>query len=145
MSLVKKSSDQTFNSATPANVTSLSFSVTSGVYYHFKFVCLVRSDTATVGVRATVTIPAVTRFGATMRTIIAADGAGAEFQGAITASADAVVPTAVPAINTDYILIVEGCILPSANGTLQLQAATETGTTVVTVRQGSVGILTTVD
>lgn len=137
----RKTSDQTFNSATAANVTDLSFAVVSGTTYFFKFVCLVRSDTATVGVRLTVTTPAVTRLGATVRTIIAADGAGAEFQGAITASGDAVVPTAVPAINTDYLAIVEGIIVPSANGTLQLQAGTETGTTVVTVRSGSSGFL----
>lgn len=126
-------------------MTSLSFAVTSGVYYHFRFVLLVRSDTATVGIRTTVTIPAITRFGATAKTMFAADGAGGGWQGAITASGDAVIPTAVPAINTDYLLTVEGLILPSANGTLQLQAATETGTTVVTVRQGSMGFLTTVN
>ena len=78
-----------------------------------------------------------------MRTMIAADGAGGEFQGAISSSGDAVVPTAVPAINTDYLAIVEGLLLPSADGTLQLRARTETGTTIVTVRQGSIGMLYT--
>lgn len=141
-SLVKKTADQTFNSATPANVSGLSFAVSSGVYYHYRFVCLVRSTTATVGIRMTVTIPAVTCFGGRVSALIAADGVGASFDGAITTSGDAVVPTAVPAINTDYVQIVEGLILPSANGTLQLQAATETGTTIVTVRQGSCGFLT---
>jgi hypothetical protein len=134
--------DQTFNSATPANVTSLVFPVVSGRYYSFRFTTLVRSDTLTVGIRSTVTTPTFTIFGATACTIFAADGAGAEFCGAITASGDAVIPTAVPAINTDYVLVIEGTILPSANGNVQVQAATETGTTVVTVRQGSVGVLT---
>lgn len=137
----KKTADQTFNATGPADVTSLSFAVTSGHYYYFRFVCLVRSDTATVGVRLTVTVPGVTRFGGRAFHPIAADGAGCEFQGAITASGDAVIPTAVPAINTDYIAVVEGLLVPSANGTLQLRAGTETGTTVVTVRQGSVGFL----
>ena len=63
------------------------------------------------------------------------------YDGAVTASADVVIPTAVPAINTDYVLIVEGNILPSADGTVQLQARTETGTTNVIVRQGSYGFL----
>ena len=140
-STCKKTADQTFNSATLANVTGLSFAVTSGVYYHFRFLLLVRSNTATVGVKFSCTVPAFTTFGATGRGIIAADGVGAEFQGAVTTSGDAIVPTAVPAINTDYVSVLEGVLLPSANGTLQVQAATETGTTIVTVRQGSCGVL----
>lgn len=139
-----KASDQTFSSATLANVTSLSFSVLSGETYYFKFVLLVRSDTATVGIAASVTVPAITRFGAMVYTTIAADGTAAEYVGAVTTSGDKVSPTAVPAINTDYVEIVEGILIPSAGGTLQLQAATETGTTTVTVRQGSTGFLTKV-
>ena len=138
---VKKTADQTFNATGPASVTGMSFALTSGHYYYYRFVCLVRSDTATVGIRMTVTYPSVTTAGGRCVSMIAADGVGAEFQGAITATGDAVIPTAVPAINTDYVQVVEGTILPSANGTLQLQAGTETGTTVVTVRQGSVGFL----
>lgn len=141
---VAKSSDQTFSSATLTNVTGMSFSVSSGGVYHFRFVLLVQSDTATVGIAASVTIPAATRFGATVHTIIAADGAAATFSGAVTTSGDKVSPTDVPAINTDYVEIVEGILIPSADGTLQLQAATETGTTNVIVRQGSVGFLTRV-
>jgi hypothetical protein len=138
---VKKTADQTFNSATPANVSDLVFALTSGRYYKFSFTLLVRSDTLTVGVAASVTHPGATRFGATVRTIFAADGAGAEFGGAVTASDDHVVPTAVPAINTDYILEIEGVIMASASGNLQVRARTETGTTVVTVRQASCGML----
>lgn len=140
---VKKTADQTFNATGPADVTGLSFAVLAGVYYYFRFICLVRSDTATVGVRLTVTHPGATRFGGRAFHPVAADGAGCEFQGAITSSGDAVIPTAVPAVNTDYVAVVEGVILPSAPGTLQLRAGTETGTTVVTVRQGSVGMLFT--
>jgi len=140
--IVKNTSDQTINTTTPQNVTGLVFSVTSGRYYHFRFVCLVQSNTATVGVRATVTHPGATRFGATCATIIAADGTAAAFHGAITASGDAVIPTAVPAINTDYVLTIEGLLLASATGNLQLQAGTETGTTNVIIRQGSCGLLT---
>jgi hypothetical protein len=139
--IVKKTADQTFNATGPANVTSLVFSVTSGRYYYFRWVMLVRSDTSTIGVRADMTVPAFTRFGATGRTIFAGDGAGAEFQGAMTASADAVVPTAVPAINTDYVWQIDGLILPSAGGSIQVRAGTETGVTTVTVRQGSMGLL----
>lgn len=140
--LVKKTADQTFSAVGPADVTGLVFPLTSGNYYHFKFVLLVQSNTATVGVRTTVTHPGATRFGAIVKTIIAADSAAAEFQGAISTSGDAVVPTAVPVINTDYILTIEGVILASASGNLQVRAGTETGTTNVIVRQGSCGLLT---
>lgn len=139
---VRKTADQTFASATPADVTGMSFSVRSGGYYHFRFVILYQSDTSTVGLQATVTTPAFTRFGARLNAIVTGDGAGRDYVGAITASGDAVLTTNVPAINEDYVAVVEGVIIPSANGTLQLQAATETGTTNVIVRQGSVGFLT---
>lgn len=127
---------------TATNVTQLSFAVTANRHYVFRFMLLVQSNTATVGVAATVTIPTATRFGATMSTIFAADGSAAAFVGAISSSGDAVIPTAVPAINTDYLMVVEGVLIPSANGTLQLQVRTETGTTNVVVRQGSIGYLT---
>lgn len=140
-SLIRMSADQTFNSATAANVTGMSFALTANRYYSFEFRCPVRSNTATVGVGMTVTFPAVHSFCGSVRAPIAADGVGGEFQGAITASGDVVRPTAVVAINTDYEQVVRGTIAPSANGTLQLQACTETGTTIVTVRRGSVGYL----
>ena len=140
-SVVHITADQNFIATAPANVTGLSFAVTSGVYYTFKFVLLVRSALIGTGVRATVTIPAATSFGATGRTMFAADGAGGEWQGAITTSGDAVIPTAVPVVLTDYTWIIEGVLLPSANGTLQVQAGTETGAGPVTVRNGSCGLL----
>lgn len=140
-SVVKKTADQTIATATATNVTGLSFPVTAGRYYRFQFLCLVQSNTLTVGVACTVTTPAFTRFAARARAPFAADGSGAEWQGEITASGDAVVPTAIAAINTDYLLEVEGILVPSASGTLQLQGRTETGTTNVVFRQGSMGFL----
>lgn len=142
LAVAKKTGDQAISTATATNVTGLSFPVVAGRYYSFRFLLLVQSSTATVGVAATVTVPAVTRFGGTVKTIVAADAAGTSlWAGAITASGDAVLPSAVPAVNTDYLLELEGVIVPSANGTLQLQARTETGTTNVIVRQGSIGYL----
>lgn len=148
MLVVRKTADTTFASATPADVPTgatgapfMAFAVTAGRYYHFRFVLLVQSNTLTVGVAASVTVPAITRFGATMQTVFAADGASASWSGAISSSDDAVVPTAIPAINTDYIMTIEGLLVPSANGSITLRARTETGTTNVIVRQGSIGSL----
>lgn len=140
-SVVKKTGDQTISVATPTNVTGLSFALVANRYYRFEFMCIVQSNTATVGVAATVTTPSFTRFTARISAPFAADGAGAEWQGDVTASADAVVPTAIAATNTDYLMKIEGVILPSANGTLQVQGRTETGTTNVIFRQGSCGFL----
>ena len=88
------------------------------------------------------TTPTFTRFAATARAIIAADGAAAEMQGVINASGDVVIFTAVPTINVDSFAKIEGAFLASADGTIQLRAGTDTGTTPVIVRQGSYGILT---
>lgn len=137
----KKTADQTKNNTTLADMTDMSFAVTSGRYYHFQFFVLFRSAGTTTGIRLSLSIPTVTTFGATARIPIAADGAGGEFQGWITASDDPVIGTGVQAANTDYVAVIEGTILPSANGTLQVRFANETGAVVVTARQGSTGIL----
>jgi len=147
---VKKTADTVFASATPADVPqgaagapAMSFSVTSGRTYGFRFVSIARSDTLTVGPAMSVTFPAATVFAAVGRFAGAAvDGVDAEHVGSITTSDDAVISANVVAINTDYIFTVEGVIVPSSSGTLTLRARTETGTTNVTIRQGSYGILT---
>jgi hypothetical protein len=43
----------------------------------------------------------------------------------------------VAAINTDYTAVVEGTITPSANGTFQIQHATEVAASAATIRNGS--------
>jgi len=138
----RKTSDENFATSVLANVAGLAFAVTAGRYYEFRFLVLFRSPTATVGIALGVTCPlAPTRFGYKARIMIAGDGAGGELQGPGIISGDAVVGTAVPVINTDYVAEVVGILIPSANGTVQLQAANETGTTTVVVRQGSLGYL----
>jgi hypothetical protein len=143
-STVKKTADQTHNSTTPTNATSLSFAVTNGQYYHYKFVVIYQTTGTTLGIRFTMTHPGATRFGGSVKIDgLAADGAGAMFSGSITSSGDAVISTAVVAATTDYVATIEGVYLASADGTLQLQFGTETGTANVTLRQGSCGFLTT--
>jgi hypothetical protein len=148
LQILKKTADTVFASATPADVpvgasgAALAFSVVSGRTYYFRFVCLVRSDTQTVGPALSVTVPAATRFGAKGVLVgTAADGVDGAYEGAITASDDAVAVGNVAAVDTDYIFALEGILIPSANGSLTLRARTETGTTNVTVRQGTIGML----
>ncbi|HET9063683.1 MAG TPA: hypothetical protein VFO62_10380 [Candidatus Binatia bacterium] len=147
--VLKKTADTVFASATPADVPlgasgspAVTFSVLSGRYYYFRFVALVRSDMLTIGPSMSVTVPAFTRFGASGKLIgSGADGLDCEWQGAITASDDAVLPGNVAVVDTDYIFTIEGVLVPSANGLLTLRARTETGTTNITVRQGTIGML----
>lgn len=140
----KTGSAQTSTDATLANITSLLFALTSGVYYHFKFLLTFRSSSLTVGLKVGATFPAVTRFSCSARIPIAAAAAGGELQGPIVATGGAVVGTAVAAINTDYCAVVEGVILPSANGNLQMQFAAETTGATVTLQPESVGFLYTI-
>jgi hypothetical protein len=141
--LVKLTADQTFNSTTTlANVNGLSFAVTSGQYYRFSCYLTVQSDTATSGLKIGLTTPTFTIFSATGRTLVAADGVSSEYQGAITSSGDSVAATDVPATATDYLYEVVGNLLPSATGTLQVQAAEDVAAGNVKVRNGSNCLLT---
>lgn len=134
-----------FTSTGLANVTGLSFAVTAGTLYRFTFFIAYRTAATTTGARFGVTLPAVTTFAATTRLAgFAADGTDSEFTGALTTSGDSAMSTAVAAASTDYLAVVEGVLLPSANGTLQLQAATEVNASAVTVRNGSHGQLWTI-
>lgn len=139
----KTSAPQSFNSATPANVTGASFAVTAGRLYKFTYYILGESDTQTVGIQLGVTCPAFTFFaGRVLSPSGATDVSNNHFAGYITSSGDMVVPAQVPTAAQEYLFTVEGVIRPSASGAVQLQAATETGTTVVTVDEC---VLTVVD
>jgi hypothetical protein len=125
-----------FTTTSMVNVTGLSFPVVSGTLYRFQFDVIFRTAATTTGIGLGLTTPTATAVGATVRIPIAS-GAGGEFQGSITASGGSVVSTAVVAANTDYLAQVVGVILPSANGTVQLQARTEIAASNVTIRNGS--------
>lgn len=129
--------------ATLAN-TGLSFELVSGDYHHFKFVVVWRSTSTTVGLKLGLTFPAATVFAAkAMHHGQTTDGATTEpWSGNITTSGDSVVSTAAVAANTNYVAVIEGVIVPSADGTLMVQYAAETTGATVTMKQGSCGILT---
>lgn len=132
-----------FTSTTLANATGLAFAVTSGVVCRFRFDVIFRTAALTTGIRLGLTCPAFTVLAANVTTPFAADGTGMMFEGAITTSGDSVLSTGVAAANADNLAVIEGVLLPSANGTLQLQAATEVAASAATVRAGSNGQLWT--
>lgn len=134
----KLTGDQTCSATTTVtNITGLSFSVTSGLYYEFEFVLVVQSDTSTTGVRVTLTTPTFTIFSAVVSTCQSTDGTLGSFMGNITSSGDEVTSALVAATGTDYIMLIKGVILPSANGTVQLQGACEVASGNVKFRQAS--------
>jgi hypothetical protein len=142
--IAKITADQTFLVTALADVTSLSFPVTTGGYYEFEFAVIYRTGLSTAGIRLGLTFPAITRFAAAVDIHgIAAASASEMFTGIITTSGGSVVSAAVAATNTDYPAWVHGIIVPSADGTLQLRAAPEVAAT-LTIRQGSNARLWTV-
>lgn len=135
--VIKLTADQAFSLVALTNVTNLSFAVTAGTLYRFRFDVIFRTAVTTTGIGLGLTYPAVTSMAAHARIPFAVDGSDAVFEGEITTSGDSVLTTAVVAATTDYLAVIEGVILPSANGTVQLQARTEVAASAATVRNGS--------
>jgi hypothetical protein len=139
--------DQTFTTATLANVTNMSFAVASGQDYYFKFIVPFTSAATTTGLGLGLTCPALTGFIAATVTIPRlVDTAGTTpasspvFVGQITSSGDSVVSDASPAITVVNVAIVEGILSnPSASGTLQLQAKTEVAASNIVLKKGAYG------
>jgi hypothetical protein len=61
--------------------------------------------------------------------------------GQIAASGTLVQFSRFPLVNQDTLAIIEGIIVPSADGTVQLQLASENGGTQVSIESGSFGLL----
>jgi len=143
----KLTADETGATTATLQNTSLSFAVTNGTYYMFRFYVVWRSTSTTVGIKIALTFPAVTAFAAIARLPIqtgSAGTSGGELQGSLTSSGEFIIVTASAAANTDYLGVIEGTILPSADGTLLLQYAAETTGATVTVKRGSTAELITV-
>lgn len=140
--VVKTTADQSIATSTLTLVSDLAFDVAANSYYHFRFILLIQSNTATVGVSSTVTVPTFTTFGATASSIYTVAGAGASWFGAITGSGVPVTPPDVAAVDTSYVLVIEGTLLPNATGTVQVKVAREASTGTVKVMRGSAGLLT---
>lgn len=127
------------SNTTLVDVTDLNQTLAASERVYLRYVCVVRTATATTGARFTVTSDlAPVRFAFTASGIVAADGTGASYFGAITSSGDQVIFTGLPVLNTDYICVIEGVVLNSAGtATIKLQFANETGTVQVSLMTGT--------
>ena len=137
---VKRTADTTASANTPLGIGGMSFSVTSGTYYSYKYTLIYSTAAPTTGIKLSLTYPAGTAASARLTIAgVVIDGATTEpWVGTINASADVVVSPTVAVVNVDYIATIEGSILPSASGTLVLQWSPEVAAA-ATLRNGSSG------
>jgi len=121
---------------------SLKFDLTSGRTYIFAYRLLMQTPVATNGIRVGLNFPAATVVGANANIPVSVDGVAGVWSGIITSSGDSVVGTSAATVNVPLVVTIEGTIIPSANGTLELGYGGELATTAgIVLRQGSVGII----
>ena len=128
---------------TLTNTTGLAFTAATGGYYQFSFGVVFQSAVTTTGIKLGITFPAATVFAAVVNNPVstATDGVTSIFRGFITSSGDAVIGTGVQAINTNYMAQIDGVILPSTGGTVQVQHASGVTGSNVTIKQASWGLV----
>jgi len=139
---IKRTIDTTNSVATPIGVGDMAFAVTSGTYYAFKFIILYSTGATTTGIKLSLTFPTATVQSANVLIFgQTTDGATTEpWAGTINSSGDVVTSTGVAVINVPYVAIVEGTILPSSNGSLQLRFSPEVAAA-ATIKRGSLGYI----
>lgn len=129
----------TTTNASMQSVNDLSFAVSANSTYKFVYSILYRTQATTTGLRLGLMLPSTTAFGATARLNFAADGAGGEWQGALTDSNDSVVGTGVVSTASVYYAEVAGLVTPSSAGSLGLKYASEVNASRVSLLAGTCG------
>lgn len=133
----RSTANQTFSTTGMTNVTSLSFAVGAGVIYKYRFHILYTSAASATGLKVGLTYPAVTTASAVVQIPSGNDGTGSQYQGTINTSGDAVAATGTSAATSVHYASIQGVIIPSANGTVQLQAASEVNGSNIVISAGS--------
>jgi len=134
--------------STTAMVTAsgMVFAVTTGNYYRFKFHVITRigavTSATTVGIKLGLTFPSATVVGAVASIPQGAAGTSHFFTGQIQASGGTVTSASTQFPNANTLSIVEGSIVPSAEGNVALTYGCELSTTAgVVIKQGTNGII----
>lgn len=138
----RTTADYNNNTVTPSNISGLSFDLESGRAYHFKFAGKWQTAATTTGIGFQLTGPAVTHVMWRIAVQQAASGTDSYYNASANALATNLVNASAVAINTDYYFEVEGIILPSAAGTLQLRGRSEVASSNILISNGAIGILT---
>lgn len=120
---------------TIADVTGLSFAVTSGNVYWFRFSIMYTSAISTTGSRWSINGPAVTYLAYTVQAALAATTITIGNYGTYNqpAAASATAPADLVGMVT-----IEGIIKPSANGTVIARFASEVLSSAITAKAGSI-------
>ncbi|MEK9665503.1 MAG: hypothetical protein VW082_12895 [Candidatus Nanopelagicales bacterium] len=132
----RQSASFSTTSTTPSDVSGMSASLTSGHLYHFRFRFAAKGEVSSVALQWTLTHPTVSdgliAYNGRSPTS-AANGASSEFQvhngsGTTSPTSTTDQPSMGGSDDRWYYYEIDGVILPSANGTLQLQGSIETVT-----------------
>lgn len=124
--------------------SGMTFAVTSGNYYRFSFHVLTQigavTSATTVGIKLGLTFPAAAVVGAFAQIPQGVDGTAQMFMGQITSSGDSVTSASTQFPNTTTNSLVEGSIVPTADGNVALVYGCELATTAgVVIRRGTNG------
>lgn len=118
---------------TLANITGLSFAVTSGQVYRFRAVVPYTAAADTTGSRWTINGPSMTHISYTSRYTLTAS---TETFGYYTALQQPAAASAT-SLTTGNVAVVEGFFKPSADGTAAIQFASEVGASAITALAGA--------
>lgn len=144
-SYVYTQSDSATGSTTAlVTASGMTFAVTSGNYYRFSFHILSRigavTSATTVGLKLGLTFPAAAVVGAYAQIPQAVAGVAHMFVGQIQSSGASVTSVSTQYPNQDTHSLVEGSIVPTANGNVALVFGCELSTTAgVVIKQGTNG------
>ena len=116
------------------DVTGLSFAVTSGTTYRFYALINYTAGTAATGSRWSINGPATTLLSYTSRYALSTTSQTLNFATAYDTPAGCSATSAATAGN---IAIIEGIIIPSANGTVIVRFASELTTQAIVAKAGS--------
>ena len=114
----------------------MGFNVSSGTTYTFYYLLIYSTAATTTGIKTTLTAPSGTLVAYAMHYGHAADGVGTPWAGTINSSGDVVTSTAVAVINVNYMAVIEGTFIASANGAVNLQWGPEVAAA-ATLKTGS--------
>jgi hypothetical protein len=138
LNIVVLSSDVTNNNASAnsiADVTGLSFSVTAGETYLFRFVCDYTANNTTTGSRWSVNGPSATRL--SYRSSYSLTTTSETVNSGLTAYDLPAASNTTSASTAGNQAVVEGYITPSANGTVILRFASEVSSAAIIAKAGS--------
>jgi hypothetical protein len=130
------------SSSTPTDITGMSFSLTSGRRYYFKFMVTYQTAATTTGVGFCFSAPAMTASNYKVEIRQSSAGTDQMYTNSVVNSLTTVlVSGSVVASSTDYIASVEGFCQPSADGTLQLRCRSEVNGSQITIQNTGIGFL----